>query len=638
MKKKSSAQKLTHKKKFPLTGTSIILFVFSFLLYSNTLTHDFTLDDELVLGRNELVLSGLKSLPDLFTKSYRYGFNHENTGQYRPLSPIFFAAEIQFFGFNAHTLHFFNILYYSLCVTLIFIALYNLLLLVFPVENPAPFRISVIASLLFATHPLHTEVVANIKSRDEIFALLFMMGSLFFMIRFIKNKRTSLVRPEMFYSLLCYYLALLSKESAITYLGIVPLISLFFGKQSLKKTLFITFPFLLLSILYIISVFSFLDQTLGTKAISVVNNSLVQKMTFIESFSTKIYILGKYLFILTLPFPLLFDYSYNHIPVMHLADLNVIVSFLFNLALLIVGVTILIKSIVVKHSSPLPSFLHLTSFSILFYFITISIVTNIFIIIEATAAERFLFTPSLGYCLLIATLIHYFTYPRFSVVPQKNQHWIFFMILIPYLLFFTLKTWNRNPDWKNDFTLFKADIDYLPNSARANYCMGTAYFRNADNPSLNQVAKNDFLHKAVSHLDRVLEIFPDYKEAWINGGLVYSRLGNSVNAIKYLEKAVLLDTISPKTSYALAVVCLSAKEMDKALQALQMTIRRDSLYVEALNDLGAVYGSKGRFPDALKYFKSAFQINPAFQGVKNNLIHTYLQLGDTVNARRIEGR
>ena len=94
-----------------------------------------------------------------------------------------FALEIQLFGKDAYKQqHFMNILYYALTVLL----LYLLLIKIFRKYHPA---FPLIVTLLYLAHPLHTEVVANIKSRDEIFAFLFgLVIPLLLIFKFLKSR------------------------------------------------------------------------------------------------------------------------------------------------------------------------------------------------------------------------------------------------------------------------------------------------------------------------------------------------------------------------------------------------------------------------------------------------------------------
>src|SRR5690606_21601064 len=145
---------------------------------------------------------GFAGIGDILTKDAYDSYyrqlnttNQLNGGRYRPLSIVTFAIEQQFFGAvpedkvdsvlkqsvaygvrgpqeqqlvrNMHVRHVVNVLIYMLSVVVI---LYFLRFIVFKEHHLMAF----IAALLFTVRPIHTEVVANVKSRDEIMSFLFM--------------------------------------------------------------------------------------------------------------------------------------------------------------------------------------------------------------------------------------------------------------------------------------------------------------------------------------------------------------------------------------------------------------------------------------------------------------------------------
>src|ERR1051326_612565 len=179
-----------------------LIFAFAFLLYSNTLGHDFVMDDGAVITNHETVKKGFGGIKELFGQSSVYGSTKENFGTYRPLTMSLFAVEYSFFKDNPAPYHFIHILLYSiLCVT-IFILLRKLL------KNYGPL-LPFIAVLLFAAHPVHTEVAANIKSADEMLSLLFCSLTLLFNIYFLETS----AKKYLAASFLFFSGALFSKES-----------------------------------------------------------------------------------------------------------------------------------------------------------------------------------------------------------------------------------------------------------------------------------------------------------------------------------------------------------------------------------------------------------------------------------------
>jgi protein O-mannosyl-transferase len=188
-------------------------------LYFNTVFNGYCLDDGLVILENDSVQNGLRGIPAIITSDSYAGFYHKmgaeqelSAGRYRPLSLVTFALEHQIAGNNPLLSHVVNLVLYLLTIFLLFRLLGRDL---FP-EDP---RLAWLTTFFFAIHPLHTEVVANIKSRDEILSLLFLLLAFHFALRRIRTRgRRSLVA-----ALACYFLALLSKEYGLSFLLLFPL-------------------------------------------------------------------------------------------------------------------------------------------------------------------------------------------------------------------------------------------------------------------------------------------------------------------------------------------------------------------------------------------------------------------------------
>ena len=81
-----------------------------------------------------------------------------------------FALEWEFFPNNPQVGHLINILLYGLTGWLLFIVLLNLF-------GRDKIAFVFFATILFIAHPIHTEVVNNIKGRDGIVVFLFLLGS-----------------------------------------------------------------------------------------------------------------------------------------------------------------------------------------------------------------------------------------------------------------------------------------------------------------------------------------------------------------------------------------------------------------------------------------------------------------------------
>jgi tetratricopeptide (TPR) repeat protein len=193
-----------------------IVFAFSALLYVNTIPNGYNMDDELVTINHRLTSKGWSAIPDILTEPYykdKLGYSYE----YRPVVLISFAIEHELFGESAQVGHFFNVLLYALlCVLLL-----KVLSLLLSTYSPLiPFLITI----LFAAHPIHTEVVASIKNRDELLAVMFGLMAWWSAIKMVNSKRWSWLVGVF----VAYFVSLYAKQSTSVLLLFIPLSIVFF--------------------------------------------------------------------------------------------------------------------------------------------------------------------------------------------------------------------------------------------------------------------------------------------------------------------------------------------------------------------------------------------------------------------------
>src|SRR5262249_35425545 len=178
------------------------------------------------------------------------------------------------------------------------------------------------AALLFMAHPVHTEVVANIKSRDEILCMLFSMLSLYWALDFIDGKKNS----KLIWSAFAFFLAILSKENALTMIAVVPLMFHFFREVPVKKILTTTVPLALAALLYLAIKMSVQHGKLVAETNTLTNNILTKAPDYATRIATAFYVLGKYILLLFFPAHLSMDYSFAEIHLMKITDLPVLIS------------------------------------------------------------------------------------------------------------------------------------------------------------------------------------------------------------------------------------------------------------------------------------------------------------------------
>ncbi len=202
----------------------LLVFTFSFILYAATIFGNYNLDDDLVTRNHQLTSQGVRGIPEIFSSPY-YSDEMGYSYGYRPVVLASFAIEHQIFGDNAHVSHFINVLLYALLCLIIFATLSRIL------PNARVFVLFV--CLLFAAHPIHTEVVSSIKNREEILALLFSFLSLLVILYY--KERLWLVGFAG--GALLFILALLSKITVIAMAFAIPLTLVVFAQMPFRRIL-----------------------------------------------------------------------------------------------------------------------------------------------------------------------------------------------------------------------------------------------------------------------------------------------------------------------------------------------------------------------------------------------------------------
>ncbi len=217
---------------------ALVLGLFAFVLYANTIPNSYAMDDELVTRNHPLTSQGIKAIPEIFT-SYYYDNNIGNYYEYRPVVLTSFAIEHSLFGDNAHISHAVNALLYSiLCIVLFFV--------IRSFKPDINFLYPALATIIFAAHPLHTEVVASIKNRDEMFSFLFGILAMFWGLKYARKGTVVEYLLFIFFMLL----SVMSKRSVLSYTIIIPLAACWFSQASLVRLVSISFPLMLIVLFF----------------------------------------------------------------------------------------------------------------------------------------------------------------------------------------------------------------------------------------------------------------------------------------------------------------------------------------------------------------------------------------------------
>ncbi|MBK9525758.1 MAG: hypothetical protein IPO39_13740 [Bacteroidetes bacterium] len=576
----------------------LLLLVVLIGLNANTLSNEYALDDTVVLTENRIVQQGINGIPEILRTDYVRGFTKEenilSAGRFRPLTLISFALEYQFFGASPLISHLINLVLFALLIFLLF----RILQIIFHRENSVlPF----LACLFFILHPIHTEVIANVKSRDELLTFLFTLLSLLSTFAYLKsgNKRLQIA------SFLCFFCALLAKETAITYLAILPLILFYFSSLSFSKILRITTPFLLLAFIYA----GIRYNAIGFHSYTVtdVTNSPYIYATYSDAFATKTFVVLKYILLLFFPVHLTTEYGFQQIPMIQIRSFSFIISAVCILALLSFAMLTFKKKSIV-------------SFCILYFFITLSPGTNFIIDLGAPMAERMLFQPSLAFCILLSILIL-----KFAV----NYRYASIGLALIISILFSVKTIARNSEWKNNETLFLADILNSPNSARMNLYVCEQYILKA-NKEVNLKTKYAYLDTAINYGERSMQIHSKFAYTYLRLGLAHLYRSNYETAAKIWIRAAELEPKNPEviywTSYLSNVLNTEGNmwyekdSVQRAIQYYELSLKLNANNIETLYNLGGMYFANGDSVLANEKWEKVRTLDPRHRFNKSEFI------------------
>lgn len=598
-----------------LTGTRAmgLLALLSVLLYANTLGHGYVQDDAIAITENEFTTRGIQGIPDIWRYDTFRGFFKEEGkdqlvtgGRYRPLSLTFFALERSLFGPSPLAGHIFNVLTYGVLVLLLFAWLRHLL----PASR---FGIAALAgAVLFAAHPIHTEVVANIKGRDEILALLLAVLAGYF----FTKKRNGWIAG------LCLFLALTAKEMAASAVLWIPLAAWFFTRDPRRNILLRSLPLLGGLVAYLSLRIAVLGFPGGADASGELMNNPFLKWTGTgyvpfttgEWLASVLRIQWEYVRLLFFPLHLSHDYYPRALPVGSWTD---------PLAWLGAASLVLIITFAVRmrRGSAL-------SWSAIGYLSGFAIVGNALFPIGTLLGERFMFTPSLFACIAIATLAMRF-FP-------KRAPWIIAIIT----LLFCVKTIQRNTVWANDETLFLHDVQYQPESAKLRNAAAGTLLENWPEKADRPGAKEN-LTKAIAHLTKAIDIHPRYKHAWVQLGNAHFYAQNYEKAVQAYLEALQIDPGFELAAGNLAVCYreygkrLGEREgrIDDAIRYLSSSVELKPTDAEAQRLLGVALGMSGQTAQARIQFEKVIELEPNNADGWYNLGVALGQMGELDSAR-----
>jgi len=527
-----------------------VLTASAMLVYGNTLGNDFTFDDGYYILNNPAVIAG----------SLRVLLRPARNNVFRPVTIGSFTLNWAAGGAHAFGYHLVNLLLHAVVVLLLYAVLKKLLGAVAQGQT-----IAFATALLFAVHPIHTEAVASIVGRSELLAAGFLLSA---WLLHLEQKTIP--------GLLCFFLALLSKESAVVFIPLV-IMGDFAGEKWQPRWRYIAF--VALGMMYMGLFWTLEGGRWGEKTVVFLDNPLAILPTGLRILNA-LRIGWKYIGLQIYPATLSYDYSYNAIP---------LYSNWQHLWLAVVGTLgVLTAWFWTVWSRRWGWFL-----AGVIYLAGFAVTSNLFVPTGTIMAERLTYFPSAGLCLLV-TLIW--------IQLEKRRAPFGWTILSIIVVTLGMRTMVRNQDWKNNFSLFSSGVRAVPTSARAHRNLADEYVH------LGQ------FELARAEFQTALRIYPDYPEVLENYGQLEARRGHDAEARTLLEGAVLMTTRG-SPDYAFMKVNLAAQLMkmgqsDEAMKLLNQVVEDWPAYSPAWSTRALICYRRGQTSAARSDAETALRLDP----------------------------
>jgi len=529
----------------------LILIVIAAVVYQNSLPNGFTMDDGLYITNNSQITQ--PSLGTLFAP-------HKASNAFRPLTFITFAlnwaADPGPLGF-----HVVSLLLHAAVTSLLYLLLRELFESLQGGES-----LAFAAAILFAVHPIHTEAVASIVGRAELLAAGFIFAAWLF----------HLCDREIL-AIICFVLALFSKESAVAFL---PLVLTGDYVRAHWKPLSRYLRLAGVTLLYVDLLWTVQGRRFGQAGISPLDNPLAQLPAGWRILNA-LRVAWKYIALQFYPARLSADYSFNEIAIYR--------DWMHTLPAAFAALAVVIAWIWAIRSQRRE-----WALAGGIYFAGFATTANILLPTGTIMGERLAYLPSAGFCLLLAL----------GWLWLKNrQETVATGIIVIAVAALGIRTIARNSDWQNDFTLFSAAAQSAPGSAKAHTRLGDLYMAQQQ------------LDLAESELQAALRIYPGLPDALADYGLLEFRRGNLQSAGRMMETALNTSTRdNPNYDFMavnFAAILMQTGHADAALDLLNREIDESPSYARAWSNRALIRYQRGETNSALTDARTALRLDPS---------------------------
>ncbi len=556
----------------------LIISLLVVLVYSPTFTGEFILDDKPLIQKNSYIRE-IHSLRSYFMQedgvSDKGNGEIYHTGYYRPLINLSYWIDFKIWGMNAPGFRTTNLILHLVTSFLLF-KVVDLLI----GNRQAAFW----AALLFALHPVNTESVSWVVSRNNILVTLFSLLSLYFY--FKSSEGPSYL--NLIASVLFLAMAVSSKEFALLVVPIFFLYQrLFSGRgQNVYKELTSYFPFILILICYFI-----LRKTATSLWFSPSEAGDLWKRLYFAP-----YLITRNLGLIFLPYDLhSFIVHYPNAYLSWWAFVGFICCALFGLFMW--------RERKVNR---------IVSFAFLSFFLAISPVLNILPLTRAVTliSMRWLYFPMTFVSLALSIYIKKFA---------KINYFLTVSILGLVVTYFGVYSYVLNKGlWHDEDSFFKQEIIRFKNNY---YAYGYA---------VKLLNKKEY-REAERYFRIAIKHYSDQDKNYINYSALLINTGRPGNALLYLNRAKALTMAHDEQGEWLnnmGMAYFHLNKLGKAIGNFEKAVAFCPNEPQFWANLGGAYGSMGDYINSVSALKKGLEIAPESIQLRKNLAVTYIRMED----------
>ena len=394
----------------------------------------FVYDDHLFIKQNPLINNFNIPIYKIFLQPFP--FKDHSFDLYRPLTTLFFRLNAQYITLNPSWLHIVNI----------FIHIFNtFLLFIFTKKILQSKESAFFISLIFAIMPGHSEAILWISGFSELIVTFLILSALLFYER-------NYSRFDAFHSIIIaiiLFIGLLFKETMAVFLPIFFLLQIIKIKskklQELKNIFKNILPMIIMFLIYLIIrvdiIGHFIPTLDETESSTIIDRLPLIGKVYWKAFANLIYLKSPSI-----------EYYWTDLYKItweSIAGWLLLITFLYIL-------------LTTKNNSIKYGILIFTIGFMLFSHLLVS--TELF-------AERFLYLPSIGFCILFGVLIKNF-------LLNNKKKTIIYLLFFSWIIAIGTQTHNYSYFWKNDKVLWEYTNKIFPESPKAINNLSAIYFKN----------------------------------------------------------------------------------------------------------------------------------------------------------------